>query len=201
MPVHGEVTPMTALFVSTSMTSLSRFHGTPSLKRTLMIVASAMDSPSCGINIGTWAIGLHFQKSLHRGGNRARSGTMGCPQIRMIGTGVSLALSRCGGASSRPSPSAVTRATTSAATPPQGQASLTQTGAQYAPRTPAPYRCPAVSRFLDQRLQFRNHPRQVLRPQQGLMEHRAVCDNGSVASLPGEPRLERGMASRASFPP
>ena len=44
---------MTALFVSTSMTSLSASTRLPFFNKTLITVASAIDSPSWGIKIGT----------------------------------------------------------------------------------------------------------------------------------------------------
>ena len=49
-----------------------------------MIVASAIDSPSCGMRMGTRAIGLHFQQTPHRRSYRARGWTMRRPQIGMI---------------------------------------------------------------------------------------------------------------------
>ena len=51
-PGQGEVTFMVALLVSTSMMSWSASTVSPALTRKLMMVASAMDSPSCGMMMG-----------------------------------------------------------------------------------------------------------------------------------------------------
>ena len=51
-PRQGEVTFMVALLVSTSIMSWSASTVSPGLTRKLMMVASAMDSPSCGMMMG-----------------------------------------------------------------------------------------------------------------------------------------------------
>src|SRR6266705_91992 len=51
-PLHGDVTVIVALLVSTSMRSWSAATLSPGWTRKLMMAASAMDSPSCGMMMG-----------------------------------------------------------------------------------------------------------------------------------------------------
>src|SRR5882757_4253367 len=51
-PLHGDVTVIVALLVSTSMRSWSAMTLSPGWTRKLMMAASAMDSPSCGMMMG-----------------------------------------------------------------------------------------------------------------------------------------------------
>src|SRR5688572_30620680 len=53
VPAQGELTVVVALLVSTSITSWSSRTGSPGLTRSLITVASAIDSPNCGMMIGT----------------------------------------------------------------------------------------------------------------------------------------------------
>ena len=52
MPRPGEETFMVALLVSTSIKSWSAFTSSPGLIKKVMTVASAMDSPNCGMMMG-----------------------------------------------------------------------------------------------------------------------------------------------------
>ena len=57
LPLHGAVTVMLALLVSTSMMSCPASMWSPGLTRKLMTAASAMDSPSCGMMMGMAGMG------------------------------------------------------------------------------------------------------------------------------------------------
>ena len=52
VPRQGEVTPMVALFVSTSMMSWPASTTSPTVNGRWTMVASAMHSPSCGMSDG-----------------------------------------------------------------------------------------------------------------------------------------------------
>src|SRR5689334_1278770 len=97
---------MFALFVSTSTMSWSTWTESPACPRTLTMVASAMDSPNCGMMMGIWGIpadlgftiydlalcahGPHcpaVSRSQQFSGSRGDvpgGWTMGGPEVRMI---------------------------------------------------------------------------------------------------------------------
>src|SRR5665213_3291322 len=84
LPPHGEATFMVALLVSTSMTSWSAAMQSPGLTRKLTIVASAMDSPNCGMMMGSCFM-LHLQQIPRGGAHALRRGAMHQPKIGMVG--------------------------------------------------------------------------------------------------------------------
>src|SRR5436309_938289 len=87
---------MTALSVSTSMISWSATTWSPGFTLMETMVASAIDSPSCGMVIGIWGItllGQNLARFLHDG---LRARTVGAPKIRMIGNGRILGVDPCG---------------------------------------------------------------------------------------------------------
>src|ERR1700720_4452887 len=75
---------MTALSVSTSMISWSAETLSPGWTLIATIVASAIDSPSCGMVIGIFGIRLFGENLAHFGRDRFRIGPMLAPQIRVI---------------------------------------------------------------------------------------------------------------------
>src|SRR5215470_3969347 len=95
LPGHGEATFIVALLVSTSMMSWSVWTLSPTLTRKLTIVASAIDSPSCGMMMGMDGINgvvdsnsSSLPQQTSRSGSYAPGGgTMCSPQIWVIGDG------------------------------------------------------------------------------------------------------------------
>src|SRR5438876_2645960 len=75
---------MTALFVSTSIISWSSATTSPGLTLISTTVASAIDSPNCGMMIGTCGINLFSKKILRFCCNCFCVRTMRRPQIWMI---------------------------------------------------------------------------------------------------------------------
>src|SRR5436305_1130897 len=75
---------MTALSVSTSMISWSAETLSPGWTLIATMVASAIDSPSCGMVIGTCGINLFGENLAHFGRDRFRVGPMLAPKIRVI---------------------------------------------------------------------------------------------------------------------
>src|ERR1700731_3184333 len=75
---------MTALSVSTSMISWSAETLSPGLTLIATIVASAIDSPSCGMVIGIFGIKLFGENLAHFGRDRLRVGPMLAPKIGVI---------------------------------------------------------------------------------------------------------------------
>src|SRR5260221_12525906 len=94
VPLQVAVTPITALLVSTSSTSASASTASPGFKTSRTSVASAMDSPSCGMMIGTLigasnmgVVRLSFEQ-LAGGGGHGRSGRpVLAPKRGMVGDG------------------------------------------------------------------------------------------------------------------
>src|SRR5207302_10524822 len=84
LPLHGLVTPMTALLVSTSMISWSAATSSPGFTLISTIVASAIDSPNCGMMIGTCGINLFLEQRARFRSNQFRARPMRAPQTRMI---------------------------------------------------------------------------------------------------------------------
>src|SRR5688572_12196442 len=76
---------MTALSVSTSMISWSADTLSPGCTLMETIVASAIDSPSCGMVIGTCGIKLFGEDLTRLLRDRLRVRSMFAPKIRMIG--------------------------------------------------------------------------------------------------------------------
>src|SRR5439155_2447739 len=75
---------MTALFVSTSIISSSTKTSSPGFTLMSTIVASAIDSPSCGIMIGTCGIKLFFEHCSRFGSDHFRTRPMRAPKVWMI---------------------------------------------------------------------------------------------------------------------
>src|SRR5439155_12235561 len=75
---------MTALFVSTSIISSSTKTSSPGFTLMSTIVASAIDSPSCGIMIGTCGIKLFFEERSRFRCDYFRAGPVRAPKIWMI---------------------------------------------------------------------------------------------------------------------
>ena len=89
LPSQGEFTVVVALLVSTSITSWSSRTFSPGLTSSLITVASAIDSPNCGMIIGTCGMlkniaPLHPDKFARFLGNRLRGRPVRGPKVRVI---------------------------------------------------------------------------------------------------------------------
>ncbi len=107
--------------------------------------------------------------------------------------GVSLALSRCGGASSNPNPSVATRAMTSAVTPPHGKASPTQSNRPV--RATDAMTVSVSSGLIGAQIHhfdFRPFAGHFLGRGQRILQHRAVSHDGQVAPGAGDARFAYG---------
>src|SRR5438874_12558293 len=78
---------MTALLVSTSMISWSAATFSPGFTLIETIVASAIDSPSWGMMIGTWGINLFAKYFSRFRCNRFAARPVRRPKIRMVRNG------------------------------------------------------------------------------------------------------------------